>query len=141
MPVNETHDPRLRSWVPSANVPGCDFPVQNLPFGVFCRSPSSPGRIGVAIGDQILDLSLGAERGSFDNAPGLVRNACRASSLNELMRLGPQPWTELRSTLSAWLRADGDGRSIHRDVIEPLLVEQSAVAMLLPARIGDYTDA
>jgi fumarylacetoacetase len=56
------------------------------------------------------------------------------------MRLGPQAWTELRSTLSAWLRADGDGRSIHRDVIEPLLVEQSAVAMLLPAQIGDYTD-
>jgi fumarylacetoacetase len=140
MPVNETHDPGLRSWVQSANTPGCDFPIQNLPFGVFRRSPSAPGRVGVAIGDDILDLHLGAERGVFADAPSLVRNACRASSLNELMRLGPEGWAGLRSTISGWLRADAGGRSVHQHAIEPLLVSQSAVAMLLPADIGDYTD-
>jgi fumarylacetoacetase len=140
MPVNETHDPGLRSWVQSANTPGCDFPIQNLPFGVFRRSPSAPGRAGVAIGDDILDLHLGAERGVFADAPSLVRNACRASSLNELMRLGPEGWAGLRSTISGWLRADAGGRSVHQHAIEPLLVSQSAVAMMLPADIGDYTD-
>ena len=140
MPLNETHDPRLRSWVQSANTRAGDFPIQNLPFGAFRRSASSPGRIGVAIGDEILDLHLGAERGMFDAAPTLVRNACRASSLNDLMRLGPEVWTALRSTMSGWLREDGAGRSVHQHAIEPLLVSQSAVAMLLPADIGDYTD-
>jgi fumarylacetoacetase len=140
MPVNETHDPRLRSWVQSANIPGCDFPIQNLPFGAFRRSPSAPGRVGVAIGDEILDLNLGAERGVFADAPTLVRNACRASSLNELMRLGPEVRAGLRSTISGWLRADAGAPSVHQHAIEPLLVSQSAVAMLLPADIGDYTD-
>src|SRR5215213_11280294 len=140
MPVNETHDPGLRSWVQSANTPGCDFPIQNLPFGAFRRSPSAPGRVGVAIGDDILDLHLGAERGVFADAPSLVRNACRASSLNELMRLGPEVWAGLRSTISGWLRADAGVPSVHPHAIEPLLVSQSAVAMLLPADIGDYTD-
>jgi fumarylacetoacetase len=140
MPVNETHDPRLRSWVPSANIAGCDFPIQNLPFGAFRRSSSSPGRLGVAIGSEILDLQLAAARGVFDDAPGLVRNACRASSLNDLMRLGPDVWSGLRSMMSGWLRVDAGVRSVHQDAIEPLLVSQSAVSMLLPAEIGDYTD-
>jgi fumarylacetoacetase len=140
MPVNETHDPELRSWVPSANVTGGDFPVQNLPLGVFRRFSSSPGHIGVAIGDEILDLNVAADRGLFDAAPTVVRNACRASSLNELMRLGPHAWMDLRSTVSGWLRADADGRSVQAHEIQPLLVAQSQAAMLLPSDIGDYTD-
>ena len=138
MAVNETHDPRLRSWVPSANDPGCDFPIQNLPFGAFRRSASSPGRIGVAIGDEVLDLSLAAERGVLDDVPSVVRHACRAGSLNPLLRLGPDAWSALRSTFSGWLRAEGRTRQQH--VIEPLLVARSSVTMLLPAEIGDYTD-
>ena len=140
MPLNESHDPRLRSWVPSANTPGCDFPIQNLPLGAFGRSPSASGRVGVAIGDQIVDLALAAERGLFDGAPSVMRNACRAPALNELMRLGPLAWAELRSMLSGWLRADGAGRSVHQHAVEPLLVPQSAVSMLVPAVVGDYTD-
>jgi fumarylacetoacetase len=57
-----------------------------------------------------------------------------------LMRLGPEVWAGLRSMISGWLRADAGGRSVHQHAIEPLLVSQSAVAMLLPADIGDYTD-
>ncbi|MGH9576390.1 MAG: hypothetical protein ACRD3R_03050, partial [Terriglobales bacterium] len=56
--VNRTHDPKLRSWVESANEPGSDFPIQNLPFGIFKRKKSNESpRGGVAIGDQILDLA------------------------------------------------------------------------------------
>ena len=54
--LNATHDPALRSWVASANAPGADFPIQNLPFGRFSIGPSEAPRVGVAIGDQILDL-------------------------------------------------------------------------------------
>ena len=54
--LNATHDPKLRSWVTSANEAGGDFPIQNLPFGRFSHSPDSMPRIGVAIGDRILDL-------------------------------------------------------------------------------------
>ena len=140
MPLNDTHDPRLRSWVASANEPGADFPMQNLPFGVFRRSTSSPSRIGVAIGTDIVDLQMGVERGLFDDAPALLRNACRASSLNELMRLGPHAWADLRSTLSGWLRTDQGGHNVHQRATESLLVAQSAVVMRLPAVVGDYTD-
>ena len=54
--IDATHDPKLRSWVASANAAGCDFPIQNLPFGTFSRGPRHEPRIGVAIGDKILDL-------------------------------------------------------------------------------------
>src|SRR3954468_3294862 len=100
MPVNETHDPALRRWIPSANVPRADFPVQNLPLGVFRRSSSSPGHIGVAIGDEILDLNVAADRGLFDDAPIVFRKPGRASAFNALMRLGPHVWMDLRSTVS-----------------------------------------
>jgi len=63
--VNPTHDPELRSWVESANAPGSDFPIQNLPFGVFRRKGSREApRGGVAIGDQVFDLAaLGIDTG------------------------------------------------------------------------------
>lgn len=56
--INETHDPARRSWVTSANDPGGDFPIQNLPFGVFRRTGGQP-QGGVAIGDQVFDLEIG----------------------------------------------------------------------------------
>ena len=65
MSLDETHDPGLRSWVESAHEPGCEFPIQNLPFGIFKRKgQKEPARGGVAIGDQILDLvALGVRTG------------------------------------------------------------------------------
>ena len=140
MPLDETHDPRLRSWVASANVPGGDFPIQNLPLGVFRASDSSRGHIGVAIGDQILDLRRCAERGLFDEGFAVIAEACQWPSLARLMRLGRRAWTGLRREVSGWLREDGPARASVRHVVEPQLVPQSGVAMLLPAEIGDYTD-
>src|SRR4029079_2834908 len=56
-PVNETHDPALTSWIESANSPDTDFPIQNLPFGVFSRRGAVARRVGVAIGDKIIDVA------------------------------------------------------------------------------------
>jgi fumarylacetoacetase len=132
--IDETHDPALRSWVDSANEPGTDFPIQNLPFGAFRRRGTSrPPRLGVAIGNQILDLSACRERGLFSGLPNSVQHATTASSLNELMALGPEASTELRKRLSQILRADAQPR---KDLL--LGLEEAEVG--LPATIGDFTD-
>ena len=71
-PINETHDPALRSWVTSANTPGADFPIQNLPFGVFRRALTpEPPRVGVAIGDQVLDLRRCHRGGTLRRRPAV----------------------------------------------------------------------
>ena len=135
--LNETHDPALRSWVSSANNPHTDFPIQNLPFGVFRRrSTSEAFRGGVAIGDQILDLAALARSGSL---PGLAQTAAQAGSadkLNALMDLGPQAWSALRLALSRALR---DG-SAQQAALQACLVPMAEAELDVPARIGDYTD-
>jgi fumarylacetoacetase len=137
--VNETHDPELRSWVESANLPGADFPIQNLPFGVFHRALTpEPPRVGVAIGDRILDLRLCHRAGLLNNDLAAVGEACLAPSLNALMALGPQAWSVLRRRLSELLREDR--RRAWQKKVEPCLVSRAEAVMLMPAAIGDYTD-
>jgi fumarylacetoacetase len=137
--VNETHDPELRSWVESANLPGADFPIQNLPFGVFHRALTpEPPRVGVAIGDRILDLRLCHRAGLLNNDLAAVGEACLAPSLNALMALGPQAWSVLRRRLSELLREDR--RRAWQKKVEPCLVPRAEAVMLMPAEIGDYTD-
>ena len=129
------------SWVESANQSGTDFPLQNLPFGVFRRlSGHGPSSIGVAIGECILDL-LGCEQeGLLDHlAPELAR-ACQAESLNELMSLGPAHWAALRKALIRLLSADSAAWRENRRKSQPLLIKMDAVTMQPPAVIGDYTD-
>jgi fumarylacetoacetase len=133
---NETHAPDLRAWIDSANAPDTDFPVQNLPFGVF-RRPGDRARIGVAIGDQILDVAVARGARMLE---GSGAEACEAETLNGLMALGPEAWTELRAQMSALLREDGGGRSAAVVREGDLLVAQRDVELLLPARVGDYTD-
>src|SRR5579871_2456429 len=95
--LNETHDPQLRSWVESANRPGQDFPIQNLPFGVFRRKGTSePFRGGVAIGDAIVDLGRVWKRGVFSGKVHDLAEACAAPALNAFMELGPDAWSSLR---------------------------------------------
>lgn len=76
--LNETHDRALRSWIASANLPGCDFPIQNLPFAIFRRQGSDEAwRAGTAIGDQVLDLAATAASGVID---GEAASALRAAT-------------------------------------------------------------
>jgi fumarylacetoacetase len=135
--LNETHDPTLRSWVESANVPGTDFPIQNLPFAVFRRQGSGEAfRGGVAIGDQIIDLGAAAQCGAL--APGALASAasCGDASLNRFMAMGPEAWTTLRLSLSRALRADAADAQRLANCILP----QAEAEYTVPARIGDYTD-
>ncbi|WP_457442412.1 fumarylacetoacetase [Roseateles sp. P5_E4] len=135
--LNSTHDPALRSWIQSAQRPGCDFPIQNLPHGVFRRSDANESfRGGVAIGDQILDIGAAREIGIFRSDLDAVLRAAQASSLNGLMAMGPTAWRLLRSELSRVLRA---GAAEERRLAF-CLVAQSDVEYTLPAVVGDYTD-
>jgi fumarylacetoacetase len=135
--LDSTHDPTLSSWVEPANRPGADFPIQNLPFGVFFRnSPDPLPSMGVAIGDRILDLRRGAKAGLLDGLSAETVRACSAIILNPLMALGRVHWSPLRKRLSELLRTGGG----HQAAVEPCLVGIDEVAMAAPARIGDYTD-
>jgi fumarylacetoacetase len=120
--VNATHDPKLQSWVESANDPAADFPIQNLPFGIFRRRKSSETpRGGVAIGDQILDLA----------AVGLKTGP----TLNGLAAAGRSQWSGLRKLLSGLL-----SQPKNRGRISRYLVPQAKAQMFLPVAIGDYSD-
>jgi fumarylacetoacetase len=135
-----THDAALRSWVESANAPGCDFPIQNLPFGVFQRPRGVAQRIGIAIGDSILDLAEAATAGLLQTEHASLENACRAATLNELMALGRPAAARLRSRISSLL-SDRNGELRDRtEAARRVLMPMSGVDMRAPAIIGDYTD-
>ena len=128
--VDETHDPQLTSWVDSANGHP-DFPVQNLPLGVFSVGRAEP-RVGVAIGDMILDLKAVSAAGLLDEHWKL---ALSLSTLNAWFTHGPAEARELRAKLSALL---SDER--YRSSVEPHLVRAANAEMHLPCTIADYTD-
>ncbi len=134
--LDATHEAAARSWVASANDPLGDFPIQNLPFGIFRRRDTAEAfRGGVAIGDQILDLAaLGRSAPHSPAAPALA--AAAEPSLNALMRMGPAAWHALRHLLFDLLHE----RSGARQLIEPCLLPQALAEYTLPAEIGDYTD-
>ena len=135
--MNETHNPELRSWVTSANVAGSDFPIQNLPFGVFRRTGSTePVRVGVAIGDQILDLTAAQAKSVFTADADRAAQACCAPTLNAYMALGSQAWSALRLALSRALR---EGYAL-QSALSTCLVAQADAEFAVPAQIGDYTD-
>jgi len=115
-----THNPKLRSWVESANVPGCEFPIQNLPFGMFRpKGAKKPLRPGVAIGDRILDLAAIAPH----------------PNLNELAAKGRSTWKTLRRALSRALSDPKQARSLAKHLLPIRKAELS-----VPVTIGDYTD-
>src|SRR5262245_7759799 len=118
-----THDPGLRSWVDSANEAGCEFPIQNLPFGIFKRrGASEPPRGGVAIGDQILDLAaVGIKTGP---------------TLNGIAAMGRPAWKTLRRKLSRGLSLRGGQKKRWARYLLPIKQAQ----LFVPITIGDYTD-
>lgn len=134
--IDATHDASLCSWVESANQTDTDFPIQNLPFGVFRQQGhTDPPRIGVAIGDQILDLTACHTIGLLQELPEPLQFACTAANLNSLMAMGRTASLQLRQHLNQLLQAE----SAHPPASE-ILVPMSDAQMLLPAAIGDYTD-
>lgn len=134
--INATHDPALRSWVESANLPGADFPIQNLPFAVFSmRGAAAARRCGVGIGDRILDVAACAPL--LHGLAAEAAQACAATTLNALMALGQAHAAALRAELSRLLSA---GQSQHRDAIAQALHPLADVELHLPVKVGGYTD-
>jgi fumarylacetoacetase len=138
--VNQTHDPRLTSWVDSAQGHP-DFPIQNLPFGVFRRAGSQDlPRVGIAIGDQILDLSASGAVARFTGPAVPAAEACAAPSLNRLMGLGREHWSALRAQVSAFLSADSPAYRADRGLDRRVLVPMRDAELFVPAQVGDYSD-
>lgn len=118
-----------RSWVESANTPDCDFPLNNLPYGVFL-SGGEP-HCGTAVGDKILDLHAleAAGKLSFDGS-------LQAGSWNVFMALGPVEWARLREVLMRLLREGSDAS----DVLQGYLVPRDGAELVMPFAVAEYTD-
>ena len=131
----EANDPKLRSWVA---VPAeSDFPIQNLPFGIF-QTLELPPRIGVAIGDQIADLVVLAEHGFFDDLE-IDTTVFQQRYLNDFISLGKAKTSAVRNRLSHIL--DNDVEKWDASQLAPFFLRNQAdVQLLLPIKVGDYTD-
>lgn len=138
--LNITHDPAQRSWVASANRPDHDFPLQNLPWGVFAVSGGRP-RVGVAIGDQILDIAAANGAGFFTQSAKVAADAAAGDALNALMALGASACSALRRQVFEML-VEGDGVAAVRARAQSaqLLLPAGAVEMRLPCKIEGFTD-
>lgn len=133
-----TLDPDLRSFVPVPD--GSHFPIHNLPYGVFRPHAGDMPRIGVAIGDEVLDLSVLAEAGLLTGDSLGRGEALARPILNPFMALGRPAWREAREILTRLLRDDEPTLRDDEGLRSASLHRQAAVEMLLPAAIGDYTD-
>ena len=134
-----THDPTARSWLASAQAPGADFPIQNLPFGVVRRRGSQEALRGaVAIGDQALDLAALHGRGVVTGDAALALALAAQPTLNAFMAAGPGAWRTLRHALFAVLRDDAAPNV--QQAVSACLIPQAELEHALPTRLGDYTD-
>jgi fumarylacetoacetase len=138
--MNRTLDPSRTSWLESAKSRSTDFPIQNLPFGVFRRAGTSgPGTVGVAIGDKVLDVGGCQHETLLEGLTERVKHACLEPALNALMSLPRVEVTALRERLSDLL-AEETVQSHQRERMSRLLAAQGEAEMLLPCAIGDYSD-
>lgn len=137
--LDNTHAADAKSWVVSANLAGVDFPIQNLPFGAF-RTPGDTVRLGVAIGDQILDLRACAKLGLLQDLPTDVGTSLQQPQLNEFMALGRATWRLTRQHLFSLLQDQGELATLAKSHSKQILVAQQDTQMVLAMSIGDFTD-
>ncbi len=140
MRLDDTHRADLASWVESAARTDSDFPIQNLPIACF-RATGRAARPGIAIGDEILDLAA-ARKANLLSAElaELVTQCVDERSLNPLLAAGREAMAGLRGEASRLLRADTAEGARARAERERLMVPMAEAELLLPARVGDYTD-
>ena len=136
MDLHHTNDPKLKSWVESANAADSDFPIQNLPFGVFSDASNTTPRVGVAIGDAVLDASVLAREGLIEQDATLFAQA----SLNAFIATGRTQWRALRMRLSSLLSAGNGELRDNAALRERAFVAQKDVRLHLPVEIPGYTD-
>ncbi|MEW9668443.1 hypothetical protein [Ammoniphilus sp. 3BR4] len=128
----------LRSFIEVA--PDSHFPIQNLPYGVFRPQRGGAPRIGIAIGNYVLDLSVLDDAGYFQSTAVAGKKVFHQSALNAFMALGKTVWQEVRAQIQRLLGEDESALRDNRSILARALIPQSDVQMLLPAQIGDYTD-
>lgn len=134
--THNANDPKLTSWV---NVPdGSDFPIQNLPFGIFKTSTLTP-RVGVRIGDQVLDLKTLFVLGYLENLSFELTDF-DTSYLNNMMSKGKKGTRELRNRISKLLSAEQQDLQKNEHHVQQVLLPVETVEMCMPIQIGDYTD-
>ncbi|SFT42716.1 fumarylacetoacetate hydrolase [Lishizhenia tianjinensis] len=132
----QANNPALKSWV---EVPsGSDFPIQNIPFGVFKTGNLTP-RVGTRIGDFVLDLKTLYVLGYLENLPFELEDF-DTDSLNPMMKKGKQATRDLRNRISKLLATDHKDLSGNEHHVGQVLIEAEAVEMLMPVQVGDYTD-
>src|SRR5438876_917312 len=132
----DPNDPALASFVEVE--PASHFPIQNLPFGVFSTAASSAKRVGVAIGDSILDLAVLEREGVLSAAA--EKPVFAQARLNDFIALGRSAWRETRARVSELLRADDPRLRDNLALRQEALVPASSARMHLPVEIGGYTD-
>ncbi|WP_407167993.1 fumarylacetoacetase [Bradyrhizobium sp. ORS 111] len=128
------NDPKLRSFIDVA--PTSDFPIQNLPYGVFSANGLAP-RVGVAIGDYVLDLWELEQDSRLDVGP---LGVFAQPSLNAFMALGPKVWSATRARISELLRSDHPELRDNRDLRARALVPMANVRLHMPFTVAGYTD-
>ena len=132
----KANDPKLKSWVQIDK--DSDFPIQNLPFGIFKTKYLSPVA-GVAVGNYVLDLVYLHENGFLDGL-GLPPGIFNQKYLNDFFALGRKKIRQVRERVSELLRSDNDELKGHITAREISLVPMDEVQMLMPVRIPNYTD-
>jgi fumarylacetoacetase len=141
--IDETHDPKRLSWVESANG-HADFPLQNLPLGMFSppgnNVPDARARGGIAIGDKIFDIKAALAAGLFSGEAAVAAKAASGGALNPLMALGSAPRIALRRQVCDLLASDGKQAGKARGLAPQILHEASVCAMHVPARAASFTD-
>ena len=132
----KANDPSLKSWIEVE--PNSDFPIQNLPFGIFKTQSSSP-RIGVAIGDQVLDLAILNKLGFLDKLK--IDNSIFTNQyLNDFIALGKSTTSSVRECISNLLNENCPDLRDNKEARAKVFQSISNVQMLMPVRVGDYTD-
>ncbi|HWQ14060.1 MAG TPA: fumarylacetoacetase [Roseiflexaceae bacterium] len=127
-----------RSFIPTP--PESHFPLQNLPYGVFRPRAGGPARVGVAIGEMVLDLAALDDAGHFRGTPLDGRRVFARPALNDFMALGRDAWRQARAVVARLLSADEPALRDRQPLRDAALLRQADVELMLPAAIGDYTD-
>ncbi|MBR0695585.1 fumarylacetoacetase [Bradyrhizobium lablabi] len=133
--MSHPNDPKLRSFIDVA--PTSDFPIQNLPYGVFSSKDGLASRVGVAIGDYVLDLWELEQGSRLDVGPLGVFSQ---PSLNPFMALGPKVWSKTRARISELLRSDHPELRDNRELRARALVPTADVKLHMPFAVAGYTD-
>ena len=133
----KANDPKLHSWISIS--PESDFPIQNLPFGIF-KDNEQDARVGVAIGDYVLDLYALSQFGYFEDVDIPDHTVLFRDSLNAFIALGKPVWRQTRERVSQLLRHDNPEFRDNEEAVRACLHKSSAVEMLMPVKVPNYTD-